>query len=420
MNGKNNRNASIFHRNSYRIAPFLFLCMAVAACLGPAQPQAPAQATIAPVQTLAASPLATASGSPTPLAIPAATSLVGSIQPAGNMRQARAAFTATLLQDGRVLIAGGFGRGEDSYTDSAELYGPSSGTFTPTGKMAIRRCCQTATLLPDGRVLIAGGFNGQYLSQAEIYDPETGQFTPASSMTTDRMDHTAVLLEDGKVLLAGGVGTGWTFLSSAELYDPATGRFTPTGGMAEARESHTLTRLLDGRVLVTGGHRGRHAAIVIYASAEIYDPAQGVFEPAGRMILRRHKHDAVLLADGRVLITGGSDESDDQGAYTSAEIYDPGSGQFIPIGDMPGIRYKHIGTSLLLKNGDILLAGGAQYAALYEPQEGRFFQVPGALGTSALSRLFAAATLLQDGRALIAGGYGLGQNVSSQAWVYTP
>jgi hypothetical protein len=109
--------------------------------------------------------------------------------------------------------------------------------------MNIKCCCHTATLLPDGRVLIAGGFNGDYLSEVEIYDPRTGGFIPIGSMTTPRMDHVAVLLENGKVLLAGGVGPGWTFLASAELYDPVTGTFAPTGDMTVARESHTITRL---------------------------------------------------------------------------------------------------------------------------------------------------------------------------------
>jgi hypothetical protein len=267
--------------------------------------------------------------------------------------------------------------------------------------------------------LIAGGFNGEYLSVAEIYDPATGEFTPTGSLTTPRMDHVALLLDNGEVLLAGGVGTGWTFLASAEIYDPATGTFSPTGDMSVARESHTITKLQDGRVLITGGHRGRHAAIVIYDSAEIYDPSTGRFTTTGRMNVPRHKHDAVLLADGRVLITGGSDESDDQGAYTSAEIYDPASGAFSMVSSMPTIRYKHIGTSLLLENGQVLIAGGARNAVLYDPQKDLFKTVPGDLGTATLSRLFSTATLLQNGSVLITGGYGLSQNVSAKAWIYS-
>jgi hypothetical protein len=334
------------------------------------------------------------------------------------MHVARAAHSATLLDDGQVLIAGGFGQRDDTYTDSAELYEPASEEFVLTGRMAVRRCCHSATRLADGRVLIAGGFNGSYLADAEVYDPRTGVFTPTGSLTTPRMDHAAVLLDDGRVLLAGGVGTGWTFLAGAELYDPATGAFTPTGEMTVARESHTITKLLDGRVLITGGHRGRHSAIVVYDSAELYDPSTGLFHQTGRMNVRRHKHDAVLLSDGRVLISGGSDESDDQNAYASAEVYDPSTGQFLPIADMPTARYKHIGTSTLLQDGRVLIAGGARNAVIYDPQLDEFTAVPGDLGMGSFSRLFATATLLQNGSVLITGGYGLGQNVSAGSWVY--
>jgi hypothetical protein len=357
---------------------------------------------------------------PSQTMLPSASANAGSIHLTCAMLTPRAAHAAALLQDGEVLITGGFGKGDNSYTDTAERYNPTKGIFVPTGKMAVRRCCHTATRLPDGRVLIAGGFNGNYLSNAEIYDPSTGEFSPTGSLNVARMDHVAVLLDNGKVLLVGGVGTSWTFLASAELYDPATSLFTPTGDMSVARESHTITKLQDGRVLITGGHRGRHSAIIIYNSAEIYDPASGTFSLTGSMLVPRHKHDAVLLADGRVLVTGGSDELDDQGAYTSAEIYDPVTSAFSPVADMPAIRYKHIGTSLLLKNGKALVAGGASNAVVYDPLTNVFTTVPGDMGTNALSRLFSTATLLQDSSVLITGGYGIKQDVSAQAWVYRP
>jgi hypothetical protein len=345
---------------------------------------------------------------------------IGSIHPITSMLTERAAHAAALLESGEVLITGGFGRGDHTYRDSAEIYDPATGEFTYTGKMSIGRCCHTETRLLDGRILIAGGFNGEYLSNAEIYDPATGVFHSIGPLTTPRMDHVAVLLDDGKVLLVGGVGTGWTFLSSAELYDPATGTFTPTGDMTVARESHTITKLQDGRVLITGGHRGRHSDIILYDSAELYDPQTGLFTEVGHMTVRRHKHDAVLLSDGKVLITGGSDEGDDQNAYRSAEIFDPRTGIFSQVGDMPTVRYKHIGTSLLLQSGNVLLAGGARNAVIYDELQDTFATVPGDLGTDVLSRLFSTATLLSDGNVLLTGGYGIGQNASAGAWIYSP
>ena len=118
---------------------------------------------------------------------------VGSVHPIGNMLTDRAAHAATLLENGEVLITGGFGQGDSAYRDSAELYDPTTGKFAFAGKMSVTRCCHTSTRLPDGRVLIAGGFNGEYLSGAEIYKPATGEFTSTGSLTTPRMDHVAVL-----------------------------------------------------------------------------------------------------------------------------------------------------------------------------------------------------------------------------------
>jgi len=343
----------------------------------------------------------------------------GVIASIGNMSTARAAHTATLLPDGKVLIAGGFAGAENGKT-SAEIYDQATNTFAKTNNMATPRQSHTATLLPNGKVLIAGGYNGAYLFSAEIYDPTMANFTPTGRMATARYGHVAMLLRNGKVLLAGGVGEGYTFLASAELYDPASGKFEPAGNMTTARESHTITMLQDGSVLITGGHRGRQSAITIYASAEIYDPVTGAFRATGDMTTRRHKHDAVSLSNGQVLINGGSDERDDQGAYASAEIYNPAAGAFHTIGDMPIIRYKHGGTSILLPSGKALLAGGASNAVIYDPANNTFGVVAGSLGTNRLSRFFSTATLLPTGEVLITGGYGLGQNVSATAWLYKP
>jgi hypothetical protein len=181
-----------------------------------------------------------------------------------------------------------------------------------------------------------------------------------------------------------------------------------------------MTMLQNGKVLITGGHRGRRSTIIIYAGAEIYDPDTGVFTATGNMTLKRHKHDAVTLSDGQVLINGGSDERDDQNAYASAEIYYPGTGTFRAIGNMPTIRYKHNGTSILLPGGKALIAGGASNAVIYDPENKIFGMVAGSLGTNRLSRLFSTATLLSTGEVLITGGYGLGQNVSATAWLYKP
>ncbi len=333
------------------------------------------------------------------------------------MRRARAAHTATLLPDGRVLVAGGI-----TDTDApagAERYDSETGTFAPTGPMHTPRHGHTATLLADGRVLLTGGYDaeGAYLASAELYDPETSTFTPAGAMEHARAGHVAVRLNDDRVLLAGGVGAGWTFLSSAEVYDPASGTFTTTGAMNAARESHAAVRLDDGRVLVVGGHRGRRATIHLYTSAELYDPATGTFAAAGDMTVRRHKHDAVRLPDGRVLITGGTDERDNRGRYTSTERYDPRTGTYSEGTTMHLPRYKHQGTSVVLPDGRVLLAGGAPQAEVYDPKTDAFALVD---GTARMVGQFSAAVLLTDGRALITGGYGEGRGPQNGAWLYRP
>lgn len=349
--------------------------------------------------------------------MPARTKVIALVS-AGAMGSARAAHTATALPDGRVLLAGGM-TGEENTAAGAELYDPASGAFSRCGPMHTPRHGHTATLLPEGTVLISGGYDaaGRYLDTAEIYDPVANTFGSTGPMASTRAGHIAVPLQGGRVLLIGGVGEGWTFLSSAEIYDPANATFALTGSMRRSREGHAAVALADGRVFVSGGHQGRRSAIELYTSAEIYDPAMGLFSPAGEMNVRRHKHDAILLRDGRVLITGGTDERDSQGVYSSTEIYDPRTGEFHPSAAMRLPRYKHRGASVLLPDGRVLLAGGATQAELYDPGTDRFSLVA---GEALLAGQFSTSSQLADGRVLITGGYRENVVPQSGAWLYRP
>ena len=338
----------------------------------------------------------------------------GGITGIRSMTLTRAAHTSTLLPDGRVLIAGGFANG-GSRLASVEIFDPANATFASAGQMNVSRAGHTATLLPNGKILIAGGYNGDYLSSAELYDPAARTFSPTSAMSMARSGHVAVLLPNGKVLLAGGVGLGWTFLSSAELYDPATTSFTATGEMLAARESHTATLLSNGKVLIAGGHKGRRAEMTIYSSAELFDPATGRFSATGDMTRIRHKHGATLLADGRVLIVGGADQRDGRPAYSSVEIYNPATGRFTATGDMNSPRYKLQDAVVLLNNGTVLIAGGANRAEVFDPSTNRFSYVSGDMG---MPSLFATATRLRNGQVLITGGYHGEIEVSARAWLF--
>ena len=341
---------------------------------------------------------------------PEVTPTGGSIAPTDSMSIARAAHTATLLPDGKVLIAGGMQRG-GSYSKSAELYDPAGGTFTATGSMTTERAGHTATLLPNGKVLIAGGSNDQWLSSCELYDPATGRFTPAGSLAVRRGGSTATLLRDGRVLFAGGFDGD--LHSSAEIFDPATATFGPTGRMSVGRSAHTATLLPDGKVLITGGGaRGN-----VLASAEVYHPAIGTFTPAGSMLVPRHKHAAVLLSDGKALVLGGSDNRDSRGQYDSAEIYHPATSTFTAAASMRAGRFKIPNAVATLKNGGVLVAGGGAQLEIYDAVARGFTLARGRVDAA---RYFSTATPLPDGKVLITGGYDSSIVASARGWVFTP
>jgi hypothetical protein len=349
----------------------------------------------------------------------------GRVVPApSNMCFPRSGHTATLLPSGLVLIVGGMHHNGEFYS-SAEQYDPRLGSFSPLNGMAFRRVSPTATLLPNGKVLIAGGSSHPYdeVAVAELYDPSSHAFTATGHMVVPRGGATAALLPNGKVLIAGGEqGTDETKLASAELYDPATGTFTLTGSMHVPRVAHALTLLKNGTVLVTGGlSAGRYSTSneVVEASAELYDPATGRFRPTGPMTVPRCKHASEPLADGRVIVVGGATNGGWRGQYSTAEIYDPPKGTFAPAGNMEFERFKLTRALVLLKNGKVLVAGGAEHPEVYDPVTGVFHPVAGAIGNA---RYFSTATLLQDGTVLIAGGYGTnpGEGSVPQAWLYQP
>jgi hypothetical protein len=286
----------------------------------------------------------------------------GTWAPTGALNEARHEHTATLLPNGKVLVAAGaFGAFNLQTRYSAELYDPSTGAWTFTGQcVGGGGGAATATLLPNGKVLKTGGYNAQsqiapptYSNSAELYDPASGTWSLTASLGDKRAYHTATLLLDGKVLVAGGFDG--TTLATAELYDPATGTWTATGNLNEERFQHTATLLASGKVLVAGGGA---------TNAELYDPATGIWTLTGALREARAKHSAVLLSNHKVLVTGGRNSS---GSLATAELYDPTAGTWTPTGTMHQSHWRH--TATILPDKQVLIAGGggtdARGAELY-------------------------------------------------------
>lgn len=323
----------------------------------------------------------------------------------GSMNVARMWDTATLLQNGLVLITGGCATCEGDATAfaSAELYNPATGTFALTGSMNVARYLHTATLLPSGLVLIAGGETaggGVGSTSAELYNPATGTFTSTGSMNVAREQFTATLLQNGTVLIAGGAGGLWG-VSSAEVYNPATGAFTSIGPMNDPHYGHTATLLPNGSVLVAGSAGGYTTV------AELYNPTTGAFTLTGSLNNGGRGHVATLLPDGLVLVAGGAGNS------SSAELYSPATGMFTPTGSMNAEREYFTATSL--QSGLVLVAGGdgasglQASAELYDPITAAFTWT----SSMSVARQYQTATILPSGLVLMAGGEGSGGALAS-------
>lgn len=254
----------------------------------------------------------------------------------------------------------------------------------------------TATLLQGGRVLVAGGAiydaaTGRYapLSSAELYDPATGRWSATGSMRAARQRHTATLLPDGRVLVVGGSSGGTLYaglLQSAEIYDPSTGRWIPAKSTLgyNGVTRHTATLLSDGRVLVSGGNTDAGTTV----RAIIYTPPTDTWNYAPRdMHYVRYDHTATLLPDGTVLVVGG-----DSGVGTG-DRYDPASGSWSEVVNTTS-RAGH--TATLLPGGVVLLAGGTRRAGNPVPPDSSLYPSRTTAAMNA-ARQYHTATLLPDG-----------------------
>ena len=361
----------------------------------------------------------------------------------GPMLQPRVNHTATLLSDGRVLVTGGYAVVNGAATRTAEIYCPDPYTppsgppppggwcpqgvaeFSPAGfgntaqvgvgNMVQARAFHTATLLPDGTVLLAGGFDtsGAPTATSESYDPLANRFTAAGNMPSKSAGHTATLITKNgtpSVFVAGGGN------SSSQVFNSASKSWSPSGGMAGQRSYHTATLVGTTKVFLAGGVDNANKTL---QTTTIYDIGTGSFVSGPTMLAARERHAASAIANGKVLLGGGRARTGnnyrvDLGAL--AEIYDPNNATTpfvaVPFASGSG-RYSHSASALIGANGQpdgrVLITGGTISTVCGQQLATSELFTTAAFSSGAPmieGRYDHTATVLKDGRVLVAGGRG--------------
>jgi hypothetical protein len=364
---------------------------------------------------------------------------------AGSMGTARAMHTATALgaspraNETRVLIAGGGGGTilQPLATRSTEIYSPLTRTFQPGPQMAVERTLHQTVRLPDGRLLLIGGADsvGVVTRSCELFDPATGTLSPAGDLGSPRVGHQATLLGNGKVLVTGGLSTyvnpSTNFVAimnsaqdTAELFDPATLAWTSVPGtMAHKRSGHAQVRLPDGRVLIAAGIRGGTTSVFgtpvpVYSnSCTVYDPAANSLSATGSLLFERGFHGISVLANGDVLVTGGSTSNLLLGTVLATDRCERWNGAtWAQVQALPLTLTNHV--QIAAANGDAIIIGGLSGAfpnLMASAQSGRHNGTsyapgrslglnPGFPQAAQAPRGALTATRLADGMLLLAGG----------------
>ncbi len=320
------------------------------------------------------------------------------VRASGMMDEPRGRAASATLADGRVLIVGGRRVDYDApvgeedpvpfrFPRSGLLFDPIAQTWGSPVAAAKARIDATATRLDDGRVLVAGGSNqaGEDDRPTELFDPSSETFGLGPALTFARARHTATRLTDGRILIAGGTLED----AHAELFDPATNDLDLTGPLGLARIAHGAVRLSDGRVAILGGFI---AEATPTASVEAFDPATGGFSNLGALLAPRAQHGAVLLPSGKILVGGGAGFAGnlnsvelfdpETGASTSSSAHDPGAGPLYPpengwfpfvtanlMPDGSVVPQSSLSRTALLPSGDLLFMGGEAMPGFKPPKD---------------------------------------------------
>lgn len=324
----------------------------------------------------------------------------------------RKAHTMTVLPDGDVLVTGGQAI-ETPWPSlaSVERYHPATNSWRTVAPLLHDRLSQTATLLDDGRVLVTGGLDteGDALASTELYDPVLGTWTAGAPMTAARRGHTATLLPNGRVLVAGGSGqSSTTALTTAELYDPVADTWTATGPMTGRRRLHAAIETADGRVVVAGGYT---TAFNPTATVELYDPLTGTWSAGVPMATPRADFPLVslIIGMGGLMAVGGDDTE-------TVESYDVQGNGWMGYPSLMGVRWANSAT--VLRSGDVLATGSDPSTELLRPGAAAW-RYAGDLPSGG-SPISYEQRLLNDGRVLLTGTCGDCGRSDENVAIYTP
>src|SRR6266700_2356361 len=290
---------------------------------------------------------------------PLTTFASGSWITVGSMAGTRGNASATVLPNGKVLVAGGIHSDPDSrdLTLYSEVYDPSTQTWSQSGNLNVPRYFgeNALVLLANGKALLPGGsdLNNNPYATTELYDPSTGTWSYTGSMNQSRRVNITVLLNDGRVLVAGGVGGEGT----SEIYDPSTGTWSNAAPMPyKTSLAHSLTLLQNGKVLLAGGRNYDG----FLATAAIYDPSTNTWTSTPQMLESRAYHTAALLSDGKVIVVGGNDGVS---VLNTTELYDPVSNSWSMGSNLQQARQFH--AMVELPDNTLLAIGGYQQSGNY-------------------------------------------------------